>query len=1214
MTNFSRQAMRRNIYLLTAFLLWGLVPGVRGADDGTTKLEKDADGYYLVSNTDDLAELARIVNNGSVRDIRVRQTEDIDMSGVSWTPIGNGPIYHQTGGAGEITNGGFEGLYDGQGHTVSNFRIAGTSEAAGLFGVVTGTVRNMGIINASYSAAQDCRAGGLAGVVTATGSNAGLVENCFVKNSSILTSERVCGGVVGAVCGGTVQNCYGLNNQLTGSGGRFGGVAGDTRNDAGWTGTVLNCYTDHERVTSTQAGSTLNCEASVSGDRFASGEITFLLNGGVTFDVEAVWRQDLGEDEAPVLDRTHGFVMQSGEGYINLSDGDLDTARDGIYRDESEFNANVICLISLNDSYEELLDILNNALTSEEFFHAYEALLALKAEMVRSASYYAAYQAKVDEVRAYLSENDNFSGPKRDLLETYMDEVISPNATYPNGSYAYIIRTRTLGNEALERETASVQTMLDDAIKSGYLEGADISSLIVNPDFSGGTRGWTIQNGSLSISAAVDASVGHVAHSTNKLTISQTLQGLAPGIYQVRVNAIYRAAADISNLNQTAFLFANNNKVYLPTFPEDVIPMYCQSPHLVHYSLFEDKSGRAIGYVPLSAEAMCYAFSEGYYESTIVGEVGEDGKLTLGVQTLGCNEANDTWIGAFHLKYCGTADSETADKAFDATLACQHSRLHTLAYDYVCSSFDYNVVPSYSQSLRTEIKEALEDSCASQDKYAQIAYLGNLMQRVYDCKQSYSAVLAKGEVILNLYKSLVSTGALTVEESNALLSAYGTICDAYIEGYYTPEEALDANPFTGLVLMPFIVDGVAEISNARDFVIFSAIVNSGFYRDLDAVLLSDLDLSSVYYYSPIGYAPNSELNTSGQSITNPGYAGTFDGQGHVIRNLRATYDANFASSGVFGTVTGTVKNLGIENYHFVMSEAETSYPGRFGALCGQLVEGRIENCYVTGSTVINPNEIVSSIAAGNYGGVVENCYEFGNNIQPYPRAGHLVGDGRDDRGVRVGTVINCYSSGYVTGAGRSNGYPSNVSHSESQVSAARFESGEIAYLLNGGETFGPGRVWYQTLGEDDSPVLDTNHSIVLRTGNGAYTNSSETNTALFALIEEAQALAQDYEKLEEPDAAVALAVDRLSALATEKLKVAKAGEGTQDDINALQQLVDDLLTLTAVESQSITAVRRISSGVYSLDGRRIRPAATDAPLKSLSKGLYIVNGRKTWVR
>jgi signal transduction histidine kinase len=145
-------------------------------------------------------------------------------------------------------------------------------------------------------------------------------------------------------------------------------------------------------------------------------------------------------------------------------------------------------------------------------------------------------------------------------------------------------------------------------------------------------------------------------------------------------------------------------------------------------------------------------------------------------------------------------------------------------------------------------------------------------------------------------------------------------------------------------------------------------------------------------------------------------------------------------------------------------------------------------------------------------------------------------------------------------------------------------------------------------------VLDGDHSIVLRTGNGAYTNSSETNTALFALIEEAQALAHDYEKLEELDAAVALAVDRLSALAAEKLKVAKAGEGTQDDIDALRQLVDDLLTLTAVESQSITAVRRISSGVYTLDGRRIRPAATDAPLKSLSKGLYIVNGRKTWVR
>lgn len=74
---------------------------------------------------------------------------------------------------------------------------------------------------------------------------------------------------------------------------------------------------------------------------------------------------------------------------------------------------------------------------------------------------------------------------------------------------------------------------------------------------------------------------------------------------------------------------------------------------------------------------------------------------------------------------------------------------------------------------------------------------------------------------------------------------------------------------------------------------------------------------------PIGYITS--FDSGKTSYTDVGYGGTFDGQGHVISNL--TISASKVSSvgtvGIFGTVTGTVKNLGVDKFFSATPAAAT---------------------------------------------------------------------------------------------------------------------------------------------------------------------------------------------------------------------------------------------------------------------------------------------------
>lgn len=117
----------------------------------------------------------------------------------------------------------FQGVFDGQEHTISGLQIDGGGDFAGLFGCIgrEGVVRNLNIHDVLVTG------GGYTGAMA--GYSAGLIEKCTVSGGRVIgTSPYEYGTATGGIVGltdGRVENCVNQDAGVYGS--RFvGGIAG----------------------------------------------------------------------------------------------------------------------------------------------------------------------------------------------------------------------------------------------------------------------------------------------------------------------------------------------------------------------------------------------------------------------------------------------------------------------------------------------------------------------------------------------------------------------------------------------------------------------------------------------------------------------------------------------------------------------------------------------------------------------------------------------------------------------------------------------------------------------------------------------------------------------------------------------------------------------------------------------------------------------------
>ena len=274
---------------------------------------------FVLSNAQQLAGLAQLVNAGNnFNGVTLQLDNYIHLGDKEWIPIATKDFP-------------FSGIFDGSGYMVSNFKVTGNVQCAGLFGHNAGIIQNLGVenfiidVSSSYS-----YAGGLVGY-----NNYGTITNCYatgnvrsrytqisVLSVSAVRSSFLSGGLVGWNNRGTLATCYAAG--AVSSSGFAGGLLG--KSDYG---TITNCYAtgiicsslvgDAGGLVGSNSGTIKNCYATgdVSSPTIGSSTSSYAA-GLVSSNSGTISNCYATGDVSSSISRTDGYNYVGGlVGYSN---------------------------------------------------------------------------------------------------------------------------------------------------------------------------------------------------------------------------------------------------------------------------------------------------------------------------------------------------------------------------------------------------------------------------------------------------------------------------------------------------------------------------------------------------------------------------------------------------------------------------------------------------------------------------------------------------------------------------------------------------------------------------------------------------------------------------------------------------------------------------------------------------------------------------------
>lgn len=170
---------------------WEPGQGESGAAEDLGYNYDNTTNTYTVYNADGLMAW----NEATRKDLSINctLTADIDLTGKKWTPIGKGTMSEY----------GYQGTFDGQGHRITGLAITTDNpqgESAALFGGIggNGEVKNLQLVDVDYDVKQGGASGGIAV------SNYGTLTACWF-NGTLAGSMP---GNIASTNLGTINACY----------------------------------------------------------------------------------------------------------------------------------------------------------------------------------------------------------------------------------------------------------------------------------------------------------------------------------------------------------------------------------------------------------------------------------------------------------------------------------------------------------------------------------------------------------------------------------------------------------------------------------------------------------------------------------------------------------------------------------------------------------------------------------------------------------------------------------------------------------------------------------------------------------------------------------------------------------------------------------------------------------------------------------------------
>jgi len=295
--------------------------------------------------------------------------------------------------------------------------------------------------------------------------------------------------------------------------------------------------------------------------------------------------------------------------------------------------------------------------------------------------------------------------------------------------------------------------------------------------------------------------------------------------------------------------------------------------------------------------------------------------------------------------------------------------------------------------------------------------------------------------------------------------------------------ALTAFSFNGTNVKGAVngVPDILEYSNNTD--------SSSFVITSYAGMLAFSDLASTTNFSGKTVYLGCDIDMSVGTYTPfASFAGTFNGQGYALKNIKVDVSQNHG--GVFAKTTSTarIQNLGVVGGTLTVAAATDAQ--RLGSIAGQMSGGIIERCYSTADLVIKKYDSSSTndlsvggiVGANLNGGVIKNCM-FAGTATGVAHASGISDWGQGHNQGAVGTVINCLNIGKLNAATKygiarysgsileenkasavSNSYylgsytDIGFTDQDIKISDYKVGSGELAYLLNQN---GTNKAWRQ---------------------------------------------------------------------------------------------------------------------------------------------------------
>ena len=316
----------------------------------------------------------------------------------------------------------YTGTFDGKGHIISGLYLDSENYYIGLFGISSGTIKNVAVKNCYFK--------GKNNVGAVCGYNKGLIENCTAENGSVCAFENL--GTVGGICGSNDSSITNCSTQVTVVCSEINITSGGICGSNNAAGTVSKCHS---------SGNIQNTKSAV---RY--GGVCGINYGNISdcYNETAIKNVGTGTTFGGICGQNHGEIITS------YNTGEIS------FKDDSGSSDNVQYGGICGRNYKTISDCYNSG--SITYISSYGGGIC-GYNYKNDAQIKNCYDGWNNDTYAYrIAAKNNGTIINCYYLYTKSDTSAKTSAQFASGEVAYLLNEGKSDNDVVWRQTISTDT------------------------------------------------------------------------------------------------------------------------------------------------------------------------------------------------------------------------------------------------------------------------------------------------------------------------------------------------------------------------------------------------------------------------------------------------------------------------------------------------------------------------------------------------------------------------------------------------------------------------------------------------------------------------------------------------------------------------------------------------------------------------------------